>query len=111
MAAVLACGAGAALSHRSAAVHWGLLPPRRGSVEVSVPKHTGRALRPGIRLHRCPSLAVGVVVIRHLIPVTTPARTIADLEKVAPAWQVRRAIRQGEIARFRLDLEIQTDRT
>src|SRR6478609_8968123 len=37
MAAVLACGSGAILSHGSAAALWGILPERGGSIEVSVP--------------------------------------------------------------------------
>ena len=36
MAAVLACGEGAVLSHRSAAELWELLPPRGGNVHVTV---------------------------------------------------------------------------
>lgn len=57
MAAVLACGPGAALSDGSAAVHWGLLRPLEGPVDVSVPTQAGRARRRGIRIHRYPSLA------------------------------------------------------
>jgi predicted transcriptional regulator of viral defense system len=56
MAAVLACGTGGALSHRSAAELWGLLSPRPGLVHVSIPGHGGRRKRSGIRLHRSPSL-------------------------------------------------------
>jgi predicted transcriptional regulator of viral defense system len=37
MAAVLACGEGAVLSHLSAAMHWGLLKARRGPIDVTVP--------------------------------------------------------------------------
>src|SRR5215211_2770942 len=56
MAAVLACGEGAVLSHRSAAALWGMLGrPRRPSeaggrtVDVTVPGPGGRARRQGIR--------------------------------------------------------------
>jgi predicted transcriptional regulator of viral defense system len=59
MAAVLACGDGAVLSHGSAAAHWGLLRPFDGPVEVSVPSNDGYRQRPGIRLHRCASLRDG----------------------------------------------------
>jgi predicted transcriptional regulator of viral defense system len=105
MAAVLACGAGAALSHRSAAAHWGLLPPVDGRVDVSVSTRGGRAARVGIRLHRSRSLTSALVVKREGIPVTTPARTIADLRRVAPAWQWRRAVRQAEIRGLKLEHE------
>jgi very-short-patch-repair endonuclease len=45
------------------------------------------------------------------IPVTTPARTIADLRGVSPAWEVRRAIRQAELDRLPLGRDVETDRT
>ena len=57
MAAVLACGDGAVLSHTSAAVLWRLLEPIDGPVHVSVPTTSGRRPRRGIHLHRCPSLS------------------------------------------------------
>jgi very-short-patch-repair endonuclease len=52
MAAVLACGKGAVLSHRSAGALWRMIasPPR--PIDVSVPGRTGRRRRPGIRIHR-----------------------------------------------------------
>jgi predicted transcriptional regulator of viral defense system len=57
MAAILACGEGAVLSHGSAAVLWGLLKPLDGPVHVSVPTTCGRKKRRGIHLHRTPALA------------------------------------------------------
>jgi very-short-patch-repair endonuclease len=111
MAAVLACGEGAMLSHRSAAALWALLPPTAGPVDVSTPARSGRRRRPGIRLHRCVSLSGRPIVRRHGIPVTTPARTIADLRGAVPAWQWRRAVRQAEISGLRLGPEVKTDRT
>ena len=50
MAAVLACGAGALLSHASAAAIWGFTPPRAGAIDVSVTRRNPGS-RPGIRLH------------------------------------------------------------
>ncbi|HEV7771521.1 MAG TPA: type IV toxin-antitoxin system AbiEi family antitoxin domain-containing protein [Solirubrobacterales bacterium] len=111
MAAALACGEGAVLSHRSAAELWELLRPRRGVIEVSTPRRGGRAERTGIRLHRCPSLVVGMVTQRHGIPVTTPARTISDLRGTVPQWLWRRAVRQAELAGYRLGPEVKSDRT
>ncbi|HEU4393778.1 MAG TPA: type IV toxin-antitoxin system AbiEi family antitoxin domain-containing protein [Solirubrobacterales bacterium] len=109
MAAVLACGKGAAISHGSAAALWGLLRPIGGPIDVSIPTHTGRGRRRGIRLHRCTSLRAGQVTEHRGIPATTPARTIADIDGVLPPYLVRRATRQAEIFRFQLDVE--TDRT
>jgi len=110
MAAVLACGDGAVLSYRSAAELWELLRPQRGSIDVSVPTQSGRATRAGIRLHRCVSLVAGTTTQRHGIPVTTPARTIADLRGTVPPWQWRRAVRQAELAGYSLG-EVETDGT
>lgn len=105
MAAVLACGEGAVLSHRSAAGLWRLLEPREGSIEVSVPTTAGRKRREGIRIHRRASLDTGSVTRRRNVPVTTPARTIADLRGAVSAAQLRRAIRQAEVLGLPTGLE------
>lgn len=118
MAAVLACGEGAVLSHHSAAALWELLRPIDGPVHVSVPTTTGRMSRRGIHLHRCPSLAElssppsslpirggrggQLSTRRHNIPVTTVQRTIDDLAGVVPPRLVRRAKRQAELMGVRL---------
>jgi very-short-patch-repair endonuclease len=111
MAAVLACGDDAGLSHLSAAALWGLLRPRAGPVHVSVPVPNGRRKRKGIRLHRCVSLASGMATRRHGIPVTTPARTLHDLRGAVPPSQWRRAVRQAELAGYRLGHGIEVDGT
>src|SRR4051812_21132964 len=51
MAAVLACGDGAALSHMSAAWLWGILKKREPEIEVSVPAERNPR-RNGLRVHR-----------------------------------------------------------
>ncbi len=96
-AAVLACGAGAALSHRDAAAHWGLLPPRSGPVCVTVPGQVGRARRAGICVHRPRHLTAADLTRHRSIPTTTPARTIADLRRTVGPAELRRAIRQAEV--------------
>ncbi len=111
MAAVLACGHGAVLSHRAAALLWGLLRDADGPVDVSTPSRSGRSGRSGIRLHRCRSLGPTSTTERLRIPVTTPARTIRDLQTVVPAWQWRRAVRQGELKGLPLALAVPSDRT
>jgi len=111
MAAVLACGEGAVLSQRSAAELWGLLRPQDGPIHVSTAARSGRAKRVGIRLHRCPSLVAGTITKRLRIPVTTPARTIADLRGTVPSRQWRRAVRQAELAGYRLGPKVETDGT
>ena len=77
MAAVLACGAVAFLSHRTAAVHWNLLRSSPRGIHVTVPA-TGRTQRSGIVLHESEVVAEHAVV-RDGIPVTTVARTLIDL--------------------------------
>src|SRR4051794_29919425 len=57
IAAVLACGEGAVLSHHSAAALWELLKPIEGPIHISIPTTYGRKPQRGIHLHRCPSLA------------------------------------------------------
>jgi hypothetical protein len=111
MAAVLACGSGAALSHGSAAALWGFLGAPDGPVDIVTPNRNGPTVRQGIRLHRFKSLAPGEITRRCGIPVTTPARTIADLSGTVPSWQWRRAVRQAEISGLALGPGFTTDRT
>ncbi|HEX8075982.1 MAG TPA: hypothetical protein VF545_13490, partial [Thermoleophilaceae bacterium] len=78
MAALLACGPGAALSHESAAVLWGIRKWDKRGIEVSVTGQCGRTRR-GIAVHRRNQLSVGDVTRHKGMPVTTPALTIVDL--------------------------------
>jgi predicted transcriptional regulator of viral defense system len=94
LAAVLACGPGAALSHVSAAVHWNLLsyePPRP---EVTAP--ASRRGAPGIRLHRSHSLDAQDTTDHQGIPTTTVARTLLDLAAHVPSHHLERALAQAE---------------
>jgi very-short-patch-repair endonuclease len=78
LAAVLACGEGAVLSHLSAAALFGLLAPMPGPVDVLVPGG-GSARRPGIRIHGTRSLPAAEVVRRRRVPCTSVERTLVDL--------------------------------
>jgi hypothetical protein len=111
IAAVLASGSGAALSHMSAAALWGLLRPVDGPIDVSTPARSGRARRAGIRLHRSTTLTRKSIAERSGIPVTAPFRTIDDMNGSTPPHLVRRAVRQAEMAGFRLGPTINGDRT
>lgn len=111
---------GAALSHRSAAELWGLLLPRDGLIEVSVSGSGGKKGRREIRVHRSLSLLPAHVTLRSGIPVTTPARTIADLCRVVvkpgrsgliSPWELRRAIRQAEVFGLPLGDDVESDGT
>jgi very-short-patch-repair endonuclease len=79
MAAVLAGGRGAVLSHASAAAAWDLRRTSGRVIDVSVPTRAGRARRAGLRLHRSSTLGATDVTVHRGIPITTPARTIIDL--------------------------------
>lgn len=79
IAAVFACGEGAVLSHESAAHLWGISPRSPSTVHVTVPGHGGRERRGGIALHRSRTLTAADTVSRKNIPITTRARTLADL--------------------------------
>jgi very-short-patch-repair endonuclease len=94
MAAVLACGDSAALSHFSAAVLWGMLSSD-GRIHVTTPRD--REPR-GLVVHRAG--LDGDVRRRAGIPVTTPARTLIDLADVAPRRTLERAIDEAEYLRL-----------
>jgi very-short-patch-repair endonuclease len=97
MAAVLACGPDAVLSHRSAAVHWGIRGSDPLRTEVTAPSRVGR--RDGIRAHRA-SLPADEVTEVDGIPVTTAARTLFDLAARLDRHQLERAIEQAEALRL-----------
>ena len=99
LAAVLACGLGAVLSHRAAAAHWGLLAAA-GRVDVSVPSRNGRACRRGIAIHRPLRLGPDDVTVHDGIPITTVARTLLDLAATSPRRVLDRAVNEAEVLRL-----------
>jgi very-short-patch-repair endonuclease len=88
LAAVKACGHGAALSHQSAAALWSLLPDYNGPPHVTVPKLGRPRRRDGIVLHGSRTLTRRDLMIRDEIPVTNPRRTLEDLRRAVnhEAW-------------------------
>jgi hypothetical protein len=93
LAAVLACGPGAVLSHRSAASHWGLLATDQVGVDVTAPR--SRQGAPGIRLHTPRSLDAQDTTNHEGIPITTVARTLLDLAATTRDDQLERALAQA----------------
>ena len=93
LAAVKACGPGAALSHLAAAALWALIHwEEHWLPEVTVPSSYGRKI-PGVTVHRT---SRPFKIIRFdRIPVTTPARTLDDLSSVLSFKPHRRAVRQA----------------
>lgn len=100
MAAVLACGSGALLSHRSAAVLWGVLRPFRSiDVEVVVPRpRTPR--HEGISVHRRSDLTPAQRSVVEGIPVTDIVTTVVDLATCVGDGLLIRAVNQAD----RMDL-------
>ncbi len=112
MAAVLACGDGAAISHLSAAQRWALLPfpCRKRPIDVTVQRDPG--VRPGIRLHRVKSLDRRDVGSVRRIPVTRPARTLLDVAGSCPLRLFEQALAEAQVRRLatRRDLVAVLDR-
>ena len=100
LAAVLACGGGAVLSHRSAARQWGLLASSSERIHVTVPTRGGRRARPGIHLHCVRRLGAEDVAEADSIPVTTTARTLVDLCTTEPERVVEQALEQAYVLRL-----------
>jgi hypothetical protein len=98
LAAVLACGPGAVLSHRTAAAHWGLLRTDQTRIDVTAPR--GRHGAPGIRLHRSRSLDAHDTTCHEGIPITTVSRTLLDLASTARPSELDRALAQAERLRL-----------
>ena len=96
MAAVLACGPQAVLSHRSAAAQHGLLSDWRELPDVTIPGPRRRP-RPGIRVHSSLTLAAPDVTTVDGIPCTSVARTLVDLGDREPDRLVERAVDQAEV--------------
>jgi very-short-patch-repair endonuclease len=99
LAAVLACGPGAVLSHRSAAALWRIGPQASGPIDVSAPNRRGRAPM-GIRAHRDGALGVGERTVFRGVPCTTPARTLLDLAGIVPTDGLRRVLAEAEVRRL-----------
>jgi very-short-patch-repair endonuclease len=95
MAAVLACGDGTVLSHSSAAALWRIGREQRDLVEVSLPS-SSRRRRPGLRIHRRPSLTERDVTREYGIPVTTPVQTLIDMALRLDRPGVERMINEAD---------------
>ena len=101
LAAALACGPDALLSHVSAAWLWGLTKTSPLPASVSTPLHRKR--RPSIRLHEARSLASEDRALREGIPVTALPRTLIDLAaSVRFDWLERMVERSEELGLFDL---------
>jgi predicted transcriptional regulator of viral defense system len=106
MAAVLAVGPGAVLSHRSAAALLGLRDSSRSAIDVTTP-HKAHS-RDGIEVHRTSHLPREDVTRIRGIPCTTVPRTLIDLAEFLTHHEIERVLERAEINR-QFDLRAVTD--
>jgi hypothetical protein len=96
MAAVLACGKSAFLTHRSAGALYGICEERLGRIEVGV-----RVRHPvgpdALRVRRHPSLPSQDVGTLDRIPITSPVRTLVDLSTELPTKLLARAVNEADV--------------
>ena len=95
MAAVLSCGGGAVLSHRSAAAHWGIRRSDRERVEVTTRR--GARSQRRVDVHTTRWLPASHTDVLEGIPVSAPHRTLLDLAEVLTSAQLRRAVDQADV--------------
>jgi hypothetical protein len=88
MAAVLACGERGLLSHRPAAILWGLRESGGPRVDVTTTRRVGRG-RAGIRVHWRPSLGAADGGSCRGVPCTSVARILLDLAVVVRAAELQ----------------------
>lgn len=100
LAAVLALGDGAVLSHASAGALWDLRPSSAAAIHVTVPTPGGRRSRRGIVVHRSGALHPRDVARRHGIPVTSVARTLLDLATTLADGPLTRAVERALVLRL-----------
>jgi very-short-patch-repair endonuclease len=94
MAAVLACGKGAVVSHRSAAALLGLVDKGPVVIDVIAPPSRGRKID-GIYLHRVRPPRLEETGTCDGIPCTNPARTLVDLAGTVGEWTLRSAFERA----------------
>jgi hypothetical protein len=96
MAAVLACGDGAALSHHSAGALWGIATERTRCIDVSVRRRC-RIRRPGLRVRSRPALAAADITSRDgMIPLTSVVTTIIDLATELGSSRLERTVNEAD---------------
>jgi very-short-patch-repair endonuclease len=96
MAAILHCGPGAVLSHRSATALWGLASSGE-AIDVTAPRRSRSSH--SIRRHYS-LLPADEVTVQDGIPVTTVPRTLLDRAATAPPEALERELRESEYLRL-----------
>jgi very-short-patch-repair endonuclease len=96
MAAALACGPEAVVSHATAAAVWQFFTTSLDSLlNVTVPARVRRRVG-GILVHRASDLRADEVARLDGVPLTSPARTVLDLANIVGVGELERAVAQAE---------------
>ena len=95
MAAVLACGENAVLSHSSAAELWGIGRESERRIDVTVRRRT-KIRRKGLKVRSRPSLGAGSLTRWRGIPVTHPVQTLIDLATELKPLRLERAVNEAD---------------
>lgn len=98
LAAVLASGEGAVLSHGSAAELLGLWDKRQGPLDVIAPSQSGRKIQ-NVRWHNVRRPLAGEIEARNGIPCTTVPRTLVDMAGRTGSASLRRLVEQAAVLR------------
>jgi very-short-patch-repair endonuclease len=99
LAAVMAYGPRALVSHRSAAALWGLAAPPADQVQLTLVGRD-RKPRPGVAVHRVRALDPRDRRLHRGIAVTAPARTLLDYAAIAAPDELERAIAEASALRL-----------
>jgi predicted transcriptional regulator of viral defense system len=99
LAAALACGPKAVLSHRSAAGLHEIRRDNRAKTDITLASNSARP-RPAIEVHRSSTLKPADITTVAGIPCTTTARTLVDLGDVVGRSAVERAVDRAELLRL-----------
>lgn len=79
-----------------AAMLWEMIEMGDRIPHVTVLAGGGRSNRKGLLVHRARSLGSDAITVHRGIPVTTPVRTLEDIDGAEPRYLVRKARRQAE---------------
>ena len=94
IAALLAAGDGALLSHGTAAWRWRIIPAPPSVMQLAVPQP--RTARAGVELHQSGRLRAGDITFNGRFRSTTPARTLLDLATRYDRRALLRALAEAE---------------
>jgi hypothetical protein len=94
-AALLACGDGAALSHDSAMVLWGMWKRWQLPIHVAVP---GDRRASGVRVHKLRGLEDRDIRIHRGLRVISPARALLDMARRMPDKALKRRVNEARRA-------------